>query len=139
MNIFERPGAPEAKPEPDRESAQPQRKLKAIAGLLAGEPPPPTRSAEKTRLPASALFRWGAYAASATAVVSVLLVAILVPQAAIDWSVSSASLVFLALLGAVAARTGGAPMVKGALRTLFWGAFAMAVTAGIGTLFGAVV
>ena len=52
---------------------------------------------------------------------------------------SSASLVFLALLGAVAARTGGAPVAKGALRTLFWGAFAMAVTAGIGTLFGAVV
>ncbi|HSS06063.1 MAG TPA: VIT family protein [Rhodanobacteraceae bacterium] len=68
-----------------------------------------------------------------------LVVAVLVPQDAISWTVSSASLVFLALLGAVAARTGGAPVAKGALRTLFWGAFAMAVTAGIGTLFGAVV
>jgi VIT1/CCC1 family predicted Fe2+/Mn2+ transporter len=77
-------------------------------------------------------------ASFATGAALPLVVAILVPQTAIDWSVSSASLAFLALLGAIAARTGGAPMAKGALRTLFWGALAMAVTAGVGTLFGAV-
>jgi VIT1/CCC1 family predicted Fe2+/Mn2+ transporter len=49
------------------------------------------------------------------------------------------SLVFLALLGAVAARAGGASMRVGALRVTFWGALAMAVTAGVGTLFGAVI
>jgi len=49
------------------------------------------------------------------------------------------SLVFLALLGAVAARAGGANMWVGAWRVLFWGALAMGITAGVGRLFGAVV
>ena len=49
------------------------------------------------------------------------------------------SLVFLAILGAVAARTGGAPVVGGAVRVTFWGALAMAITAGVGRLFGTVV
>ncbi|HQZ95881.1 MAG TPA: VIT family protein [Pyrinomonadaceae bacterium] len=53
--------------------------------------------------------------------------------------VAVSSLIFLALLGAVAAKAGGAGMVKGSLRVLFWGAIAMAVTAGVGKLFGAVV
>ena len=50
-----------------------------------------------------------------------------------------ATLVLLAVLGAVAAKLGGAPMGKGAARVLFWGALAMAITAGVGALFGAVV
>jgi VIT1/CCC1 family predicted Fe2+/Mn2+ transporter len=50
--------------------------------------------------------------------------------------VSSASLVCLAALGAIAARTGGAPARIGAARVAFWGAVAMAVTAGVGALFG---
>jgi VIT1/CCC1 family predicted Fe2+/Mn2+ transporter len=50
--------------------------------------------------------------------------------------VSVASLLFLALLGAVAARAGGAGVVKGAVRVTFWSALAMAVTAGVGALFG---
>ena len=53
--------------------------------------------------------------------------------------VSVGSLVFLALLGAVAARAGGANMVKGAARVTFWSALAMAVTAGVGALFGTAV
>lgn len=53
--------------------------------------------------------------------------------------VSFASLVFLILLGILAARVGGANVWKGALRVGFWGALAMAITAGIGTLFGTVV
>jgi VIT1/CCC1 family predicted Fe2+/Mn2+ transporter len=43
---------------------------------------------------------------------------------------------FLILLGAVAAYTGGASMWRGALRVAFWGIFAMALTAGVGSLFG---
>lgn len=53
--------------------------------------------------------------------------------------VAVSSLVFLAVLGAVAAKAGGAGMLRGSLRVLFWGAIAMAVTAGVGKLFGAVI
>lgn len=49
--------------------------------------------------------------------------------------ISSSSLVFLALLGATAARVGGASATKGALRVSFWGALAMLATAAVGTLF----
>jgi VIT1/CCC1 family predicted Fe2+/Mn2+ transporter len=52
--------------------------------------------------------------------------------------VSVATLVLLALLGAMAARAGGASMSKGALRVTFWGALALAITASMGTLFGLV-
>jgi VIT1/CCC1 family predicted Fe2+/Mn2+ transporter len=52
--------------------------------------------------------------------------------------VSGTSLVFLALLGGLAARAGGAGVAIGAMRVTFWGALAMAVTAGAGALFGAV-
>jgi len=51
-------------------------------------------------------------------------------------AVTIASLVFLALLGAVGAKAGGAPMLRAVLRVTFWGAFAMAATALIGSLFG---
>jgi VIT1/CCC1 family predicted Fe2+/Mn2+ transporter len=63
----------------------------------------------------------------------------LAPQARLIPVVCLTSLIFLALLGAVAARAGGASMGVGAMRVTFWGALAMAVTAGVGTLFGAVV
>ncbi len=53
--------------------------------------------------------------------------------------VTTASLVFLMLLGVLAARVGGASTWRGALRVVFWGALAMLITAGIGTLFGTVV
>ena len=56
----------------------------------------------------------------------------------IPW-VSASSLVFLALLGATAARAGGASQLTGAWRVSFWGAIAMAITAGVGALFGTVV
>lgn len=52
--------------------------------------------------------------------------------------VSVSSLLFLAIMGAIAARAGGASLLKGAVRVTFWGALAMAATAGIGHLFGAV-
>jgi VIT1/CCC1 family predicted Fe2+/Mn2+ transporter len=60
-----------------------------------------------------------------------------VPHAYLIGAVSVGSLVLLAVLGAVAARAGGAGMMAGALRVLVWGAFALAVTAGVGALFGA--
>ena len=52
-------------------------------------------------------------------------------------TVSVVSLMFLVVLGAVGAKAGGADMLKAALRVTFWGALAMAVTAGIGAIFGA--
>jgi VIT1/CCC1 family predicted Fe2+/Mn2+ transporter len=48
------------------------------------------------------------------------------------------SLAFLALLGGLAARAGGAGVMIGALRVTFWGALAMGVTAGVGALFGTI-
>jgi VIT1/CCC1 family predicted Fe2+/Mn2+ transporter len=55
------------------------------------------------------------------------------------WLVAAMSLGFLALLGVVGARAGGAPVKRAALRVLLWGALAMAVTAAIGAAFGTVV
>jgi VIT1/CCC1 family predicted Fe2+/Mn2+ transporter len=63
-----------------------------------------------------------------------LIVALCAPQEALRIYVAVTSLIFLALLGALAARAGGAQMRVGALRVTFWGALAMAVTTGIGTL-----
>jgi VIT1/CCC1 family predicted Fe2+/Mn2+ transporter len=53
--------------------------------------------------------------------------------------VSAASLIFLAVLGAIGARAGGANVLRATARVTFWGALAMALTAGIGALFGTVV
>ena len=65
--------------------------------------------------------------------------AFLVPEASISLWVTVISLGFLALLGALGAKAGGAPMVRAVVRVTFWGAVAMAVTALVGHLFGAVV
>ncbi len=78
--------------------------------------------------------------ASATAFASgaalPLLVASLVPGRLLMQSVTVASLACLALLGGLAARTGGARVMVGAARVVFWSALAMAVTAWVGRLFG---
>lgn len=68
-----------------------------------------------------------------------LLVVMLLPASALMWAVSGSSLVFLALLGSLAAYAGGAPVGTAAARVTFWGALAMALTAGVGTLFGVAV
>ena len=65
-----------------------------------------------------------------------LLIVLLLPSHILMWAVPSSSLLFLALLGSLAARTGGAPVLVAASRGTFWGALAMALTAGIGALFG---
>jgi VIT1/CCC1 family predicted Fe2+/Mn2+ transporter len=72
------------------------------------------------------------------AVLPLAVTALAPAQGMIPW-VSGTSLVFLALLGAMAARVGGAGAWIGAGRVAFWGALAMAITAGVGALFGAVV
>ncbi len=66
-----------------------------------------------------------------------LLLVLAVPPPALVWTVSCGSLVFLALLGALAARAGGSPIWRSVARVTFWGALAMALTAGVGALFGA--
>jgi VIT1/CCC1 family predicted Fe2+/Mn2+ transporter len=67
-----------------------------------------------------------------------LLVTVLAPEANLIPVVSGTSLAFLALLGGLAASAGGAGVKVGAMRVTFWGALAMAVTAGVGALFGTV-
>ena len=66
-----------------------------------------------------------------------LAVTVFAPQQILLYLIAGTSLFFLALLGALAARTGGANVVAGAMRVTFWGALAMAITAGAGALFGA--
>jgi VIT1/CCC1 family predicted Fe2+/Mn2+ transporter len=68
-----------------------------------------------------------------------LLTVLIAPPRLIMASVAGSSLVFLALLGCLAARAGGASIVVSAGRVTFWGAVAMALTAGVGALFGTVV
>jgi VIT1/CCC1 family predicted Fe2+/Mn2+ transporter len=68
-----------------------------------------------------------------------LLTALFAPVSTLAASVVGMSLAFLALLGWLAARAGGAPATVGALRVTFWGALAMALTYGVGVLFGTVV
>jgi vacuolar iron transporter family protein len=67
-----------------------------------------------------------------------LLMAVVSPISWLTPVVAVGSLVFLAVLGAVGARTGGAGVLRATVRVTFWGALAMAVTAGIGKLFGVV-
>ena len=67
-----------------------------------------------------------------------LLIVLLVPLSALMWAVSGSALLFLVLLGSLAARAGGASMMTAAARVTFWGALAMALTAGVGALFGVV-
>ena len=68
-----------------------------------------------------------------------LAVAAIGPPAYLIYLLSGTSLFFLALLGGIAARVGGASVVTGATRVAFWGALAMIVTGGVGALFGTAV
>lgn len=68
-----------------------------------------------------------------------LLVVVMAPAARLGLLVAGTSLFFLALLGALAAYTGGAPILKGIFRVTLWGTLAMAITAGVGALFGTTV
>jgi VIT1/CCC1 family predicted Fe2+/Mn2+ transporter len=83
----------------------------------------------------AALASAGTFAAGA---VLPLLVVLLAPAAGLIFGVAGSSLFFLALLGFLAARAGGAPVIASVTRVAFWGALAMALTAGVGALFGVV-
>ncbi len=67
-----------------------------------------------------------------------LLMVLVVPETALIPCVVAASILLLALLGGFGAHAGGAPVTRAAVRVTFWGSLAMALTAGVGTLFGAV-
>jgi len=82
----------------------------------------------------AALASAGSFAVGAALPLAMVLVA---PGPALVTTVVGASLVLLAILGGVAARVGGAPLLRGTLRVLFWGALAMGITAAAGALFGA--
>lgn len=66
-----------------------------------------------------------------------LLTVLVTPPRALIPVVIATSILFLASLGCLGARAGGAPVLKAALRVTFWGALAMALTAGVGAMFGA--
>ena len=68
-----------------------------------------------------------------------LLMVVISPASMLVTTVSIASLLFLALLGAIGAKAGGADIVRASVRVTFWGALALAITAGVGALFGTVV
>jgi VIT1/CCC1 family predicted Fe2+/Mn2+ transporter len=68
-----------------------------------------------------------------------LLTVVLSPASMLIYTVAAASLAFLALLGAIGAKAGGANVWRATARVTFWGAFAMALTAGIGALVGTAV
>ena len=68
-----------------------------------------------------------------------ILAIVFAPLGSLVLTVSGVSMLCLSALGAVAARTGGAPATIGAARVAFWGALAMAATAGVGKLFGTTV
>ena len=65
-----------------------------------------------------------------------LLMVLVLPSAALMWGLAASSLLFLAILGLVAARAGGSPLLVSVSRVTFWGALAMGLTAGVGALFG---
>lgn len=67
-----------------------------------------------------------------------LLVALIAPLSGLGWWVAGSAIVGLGVLGALGARTGGAPVGRSVARVVFWGAFAMTVTAAVGRLFGVV-
>lgn len=81
-----------------------------------------------------------AFASAATFAVGAalpILVVLLTPRVALIPVVIVSAILFLALLGGFGAHAGGAPVMRAALRVTFWGALAMALTAGVGALFGA--
>jgi VIT1/CCC1 family predicted Fe2+/Mn2+ transporter len=65
-----------------------------------------------------------------------LLMVLMLPSVALMWGIAGSSLVFLSLLGLLAARAGGAPPLASVLRVSFWGALAMGLTAAVGAIFG---
>jgi vacuolar iron transporter family protein len=82
----------------------------------------------------AALASAGAFAGGAVFPIAAVLLA---PAAQVGMAATVTTLVVLSALGALAAYAGGASLLKGAVRVVFWGALAMGITAGVGRLFGA--
>jgi len=82
---------------------------------------------------------WASAATFSSGAIMPLIAVMLLPDSFLLPGIGIVVLILLTVLGALAARTGGAPMGKGILRVTFWGLVAMIVTAGVGRLFGAVV
>ena len=82
---------------------------------------------------------WASAASFATGAALPLVAAVASPQAQLIPVVAVSSLLVLTALGALAAHTVGAPVLRASLRVGFWGALAMAITAGVGALFGTIV
>lgn len=82
---------------------------------------------------------WASAATFAVGAAVPLFVSIISPVAWVIPVVIASSLLFLSMLGGIAARVGGASSVAGAIRVTFWGALAMGLTAGVGALFGTVI
>ena len=83
-----------------------------------------------------------AFASAATFAVGAampILVVLVTPRVALIPVVVASAILFLALLGGFGAYAGGAPVLRAAVRVTFWGALAMALTAGVGAMFGAAV
>jgi VIT1/CCC1 family predicted Fe2+/Mn2+ transporter len=81
---------------------------------------------------------WASAGSFAIGAILPLLVAALAPESGLIPVVAGTSLLFLGILGGLAAHAGGARVMTGAIRVTFWGALAMAITAGVGWLFGTV-
>ncbi len=79
---------------------------------------------------------WASAASFAVGALLPIVALVFTPHDSLIASISASSLVFLAGLGALSAKVGGAPMARGAWRVTFWGALAMLVTSGAGALFG---
>ena len=75
----------------------------------------------------------------AVGAVAPLLVVVLTPSAYVLYAVAISTVMFLAVLGAMGAKAGGANILRGTVRVTFWGVVAMAITAAVGSMFGAVV
>jgi len=142
-------------------AADPEEELRALAGIYEGRGLDPALALQvatalhatdalaahlrdelgfSEHTEARPLIAAGASAASfAVGAALPMATAALVPDAAIPLWVTVLSLIFLAVLGAIGARAGGAPVLRAVVRVTFWGAVAMAVTALVGHLFGAVV
>ena len=117
-------------------AAQVARKLSAHDALGAHARDELGQSDMTAAKPAQAAFASAAsFAAGAALPIAVVAMA---SNAQLTFWVSMSSLVFLAGLGALSAKAGGAPIWGGSWRVAFWGAAAMAITAGAGALFGAV-
>ena len=84
----------------------------------------------------AAMASAGSFAVGAAMPLAVVLLA---PEQSLLYWIVATAIIFLALLGAAAAAVGGTPLFKSALRVAFWGTFAMAVTAGVGAVFGTTV